>query len=174
MKNTISTFLVLFLAVQAGQTQEVVVSPALKQKVKKAAMELHVYEPNPMDPLSLNATMVWSEDKSQVAVIMKALLLDGWHIYAHVPSTQPYIASELQLELPEGVSAIGTWETPSYEAYDNAIYVYSGELIFVRYCSVKNNKEISLIKTGLYYQSCDLYKCFPPKTKTKDLKLITD
>jgi hypothetical protein len=32
---------------------------------------------------------------------MKVSVEDEWHIYAYVPKTQPYITSELQLELPK-------------------------------------------------------------------------
>ena len=161
----------LFLVLQFGWAQPTKVLPTLNQKVEKAALNLSTNETNPMDPLSLNATIVWSEDKTQLAVVMKANLEDEWHIYAYVPKTQPYITSELQLELPKGIKAINDWEKPYSEPYDDGVYVYHGELIFVQYCSVGSYSNEAMITCGLYYQTCDLYKCFPPETKTKDLNL---
>ena len=160
----------LFVA-QLGWSQDSKVSPELMQKVKRASARLLIPEPNDMDPVTLNATLVWSADKSQLAVVMKVDVLTTWHIYAHVPRTQPYIASELELDLCKGVSPIGSWEKPSSKPYDEGIYVYDGELIFVQYCSVASSARSGKISCGLYYQTCDVNKCFPPQTKSKQLSL---
>ena len=171
MKKNIALILVTLIAVQFGWSQNSKVLPELKAKITTAASELEIFEPSNLDPVSLNGTIVWSADKSQFAIIMKANILETWHIYAYVPSTQPFISSELNLELPEGVTKIGGWEKPNFEPYQDGIYVYKGELVFVQYCLVDKGVRAHPISCGLYYQSCDPFKCFPPKTKTLDLKM---
>lgn len=171
MKNIVRVFVLLFV-VQFGWSQTTKILPSLKQKVEKTAMELATDETNPMDPVAVNAKLVWSEDKTQLAVIMKASIEDQWHIYAHVPETQPYIVSELLLELPKGINAIDDWELPHSSPYNDGIYIYEGALVFVQYCSVGKFDEQGKITSGLYYQTCDRYKCFPPETKTKDLSML--
>ncbi|TGV04883.1 protein-disulfide reductase DsbD domain-containing protein [Flavivirga rizhaonensis] len=168
MKNFIY---ILFLLAQLSGAQTTKIVPTLKLKAEKVATELTTNETNHMDPVSVNATLVWSQNKTQIAVVMKVSVEDQWHIYAYVPKTQPYITSELQLELPKGISAIGEWEKPYSEPYDNGVYVYHDTLVFVQYCSVADYEKASKINCGLYYQTCDKYKCFPPETKTKSLKL---
>lgn len=171
MNRTIYTFLAFCLFVQLSWSQSTKVASDLKEKIEKASIELKTSLTNYMDPVSINATLVWSDNKKQLAVVMKASIEDQWHIYAYVPETQPYITSKLKLELPKGITAIGDWELPYSEPYDDGIYVYHGTPVFVRYCSVENYAMASTIKCGLYYQTCDLRKCFPPETKSKTLKL---
>ena len=67
-------FALTFLVVFAGQSQEV--SKELKQEVEKASILLESFQPTEIDPVSLNAVLVWSEDKTQLAVVMKANVLD--------------------------------------------------------------------------------------------------
>jgi len=162
-------FLVCFTSVVWSQTPQV--SPELKQKVQVAASKLTTTETHAMDPVAVNATLVWSADKTQVAVVMKGAIEVGWHIYAYVPETEPYIATDLRLELPKGVSALGDWVLPTSKPYENGIYVYEDEVLFVQYCTVDTTIGNVSIKSGLYYQTCDIHKCFPPTTKSIELKL---
>ena len=171
MKKKLALILIALIAVQFGWTQDSKVLPELKAKIASVASELEILEPTKLDPVSLNGTIVWSADKSQLAIIMKANILETWHIYAYVPTTQPFIASELRLEIPEGITKIGEWEKPNFEPYQDGIYIYKGELIFVQYCLVDKEVGAHPISCGLYYQSCDPFKCFPPNSKTLDLKI---
>lgn len=166
-----SFLVVLFLTMQFGWAQKKDIAQDLISKVEQVSNDIKVGAPNPMDPLALNATIVWSNDKSQLAVVIKATLLEGWHIYAYVPETQPYINTELRLELPKGISSIGDWEMPYNTPYEKGIYVYEETLVFVQYCTVNSFNEEAIISAGLYYQTCDQHKCFPPTTKTKRLSL---
>ncbi|MCK0131651.1 protein-disulfide reductase DsbD N-terminal domain-containing protein [Flavobacteriaceae bacterium F08102] len=170
--NNMYSFLVCFLVfVSSGWAQSIEVSPELKQKIEKAGANLHLDKTHAMDPVAVNATLVWSDDKSQVAVVMKASVEIGWHIYAYVPETAPYITTELKLELPKGVTAIGEWKTPKSKPYDEGIYVYEDEVVFVQYCTVDAFANEAKITSGMYYQTCDIHKCFPPVTKSIDLPL---
>ncbi len=170
MKNSICMILLL-LTVQFGWSQKIEILPGLIEKVETVSNELHIDDPNPMNPLALNATIVWSDDRTQLAIVMKAILLEQWHIYAYVPDTQPYIESEVRLELPDGIVPIKDWEEPNSIPYDDGIYIYEDECIFVQYCSVNSFKKGDKIISELYYQTCDIHKCFPPETKTISMTL---
>ena len=171
MNKTLIVFLFFISVVNFGWAQKSTVLPGFKQNVEAFANKLEAFECNELDPLSLNASIVWSKDKSQLAIVMKANLLYGWHIYAYVPKTQPYITSELELELPKGITPIGDWIKPLDEAYDGGVYIYHGQLIFIQYCTVNSYNNGDTITSGLYYQTCDLNKCYPPETKSRVLKL---
>ncbi|WP_405291757.1 hypothetical protein [Algibacter sp. Ld11] len=163
--------ILLFITSGIGWAQKTEILPDLINKVELASNTLEEAKPNHMDPLALKATLVWSEDKSQLAIIMKATLLEGWHIYAYVPETQPYIATDMRLILPKGITKIKDWENPYSTPYENGIYIYEGSIVFVQYCSVNSFNKDDVITSGLYYQTCDIRKCFPPETKTISLVL---
>lgn len=171
MKKSIYITLILFFTIQLGWAQKTEILPDLKKKVEITSENMRAFECNELDPLSLNATLVWSNDKTQLAVIMKTNLLYGWHIYSYVPKSQPYVGTEFKLELPKGISKIGKLIKPLDEAYDDGVFIYNGQQVFVQYCSVKNFKKGDIIKSGLFYQTCDLNKCYPPETKTRKLVL---
>ena len=106
MKKYTLTIIVMFLLIQTGWSQKEMVLPGLKQKVESIKTNLKALECNELDPLSLNATIVWSDDKSQLAILMKANLLPGWHIYAYVPAEQLHNGVEdIRKELNEDLDA---------------------------------------------------------------------
>jgi hypothetical protein len=113
----IHIFFCFLFIIQSGYSQEIT-KDDLRKKVKEAASGLTVPAPDPLSPVSVNATSVWSNDKKQLAVIMKAEVLDNWHIYAYVPSGQPYIETELKLTTPEGLTPLEKWETPIPYPYE--------------------------------------------------------
>lgn len=146
----------------SGFSQEKI-KDALRKKAHEAAAGLHVPSPDLRSPVLLNTTTIWSDDKKQLAVIMKAEILHGWHIYAYVPVGEPYIVSELRLTAPDGVEPIEKWEMPTSVPYADGIFVYKGSLLFIRYFSVKKAIENKTLEVGLYYQTCDISQCLPPE-----------
>ena len=161
----IKVFPVLFcflFAIQPGVAQQKATDD-LRKKAQQAAAGLRVPAPDLLSPVKLNARAVWSDNKKQLAVIMKVEVLDSWHIYAYVPTDQPYIVSELRLSPPDGLTPLEKWETPILYSYGDGIYVYKGSLLFVRYFSVKKAVEKKTMEVGLYYQTCDISQCFPPE-----------
>jgi len=145
---------------------------SLELKVAVAKQKLNTSSPTRLDPLALNAKLVWSDNNDQLAIVMKVSLLTDWHVYSSVSRKSPFIATEIKLALPEeGLMPLGEWEKPYAESYNEQASVYRGdELFFVRYYGVARNLRLDgKLKCGLYYQACDPYKCFPPKTKMVDL-----
>ncbi|SFW19376.1 hypothetical protein SAMN02927921_00470 [Sinomicrobium oceani] len=97
---------VMLMCCSATIAQTAVVAD-LAAKVEETSQEMYVEDPVLQDPVSLNAALVWSNDKKQLAVVMKVRVLEGWHIYAYVPDSQPYLTAELKLSAPDGVTPIG-------------------------------------------------------------------
>lgn len=161
--------LLLALAVKSyGQKQP---EAAFAKKVEKAALAFKLKDPIVSDPVSVDARLVWNESKNQLAVVVKAKLFPGWHIYAYVPSTQPYIQYKMVLDLPKGVTPLSEWNKPNSYPHEDNIFVYKGQIIFTRYFSVKDLGSGAKITAGLYYQTCDIRQCLPPNTKVKELKI---
>ncbi|HEU0125093.1 protein-disulfide reductase DsbD domain-containing protein [Flavobacterium sp.] len=144
---------------------------AFIKKVEKTAGVFKIKDPVVSDPVSVDAQLIWNKSKTQLAVIVKAKVFEGWRIYAYVPPTQPYIQYQMVLELPKGVTALEDWLKPKPYPYEDNIFIYKGELTFIRYFSVKDLEANAKIKAGLFYQTCDIKQCLPPNTKSKELKL---
>lgn len=136
---------------------------SLDTKIVAAVAGLHCALPDQERPVQINAAVV--AEKDSLAVIIKTSLAPGWHIYDYVPSTLPYIPIEYVLRLPEGIRAVGEWKKtasgPSMN--DRGVLIYENEAVFIRkVVKLPGAKANGLIKTGLYYQACDLNQCLPP------------
>lgn len=170
MKNFFN--MVIFLLISANiSAQNKNVAPDLESDVQKAAGSLQVEEPNLRDPVALNAAIIFGKDKKQFAVILKVKVLRNWHIYAYVPDSQPYIQTELKLSAPEGVTELGDWHKPAAYPSSDGVFVYEGNMVFVRYFSVEKLGTEKELNVGLFYQTCDLQQCLAPNTKMKKLLL---
>lgn len=167
----LAPFLFFYCFIVLSTIAQEKIAKGLKDKVAIESEKLTTYATNELDPVSVNSKVVWSDNRKQLAVVVKATMLDGWHIYAYVPKTQPYISTKLELDLPKGITPIGDWEKPFSIPYDDGVYIYQDEVIFIRYCKVEKYDKNTEISSGLYYQTCDDYKCLTPETKTKNLKL---
>ena len=116
----------------------------------------------------MNAELIYSEDQSQCAIVMRVNLYTDWNIYSSVTKSSPSRESELILELPENsLIELRDWEVPETEEYNNNCSDYIGEeLHFVKYFKIVDKSKLSnSLICGLYYQACDPYKCIPPQTK---------
>ena len=140
------------------------------RKIADAAKKLSCAEPDEQSPVNLNAALI--DEKDSVAIIVKVRMAPGWHIYGFVPSNLPYIAIDHILELPENLRAVGAWvkSKASSSADDPGVLIYENEALFM-HKAVKapgDKKEIT-IRTGLYYQTCNLQQCLPPVEKIFEL-----
>ncbi|MCK0131244.1 hypothetical protein MWU59_06960 [Flavobacteriaceae bacterium F08102] len=163
--------LLLFIGISINGIAQDEIHDDLLKKVALDSIQWDLTAPKLSDPVSVETTVVYSDDKSQIAVITKADILKDWHIYAIVPPSQPYIESDLQIELPDGLRAISTDETPAPYPYVDDIYVYKNRIRFVKYYALTPMAKGKNLKVGLYYQTCDINQCLPPKTKESTFKL---
>ncbi|PKQ63904.1 hypothetical protein BZG02_07795 [Labilibaculum filiforme] len=173
MKNALRLF-VLIIYLYGGNNaiaQIDKIDSDLEMMVEMEQMDLVTSKPTAMDPLSYNAKVVWSENKDQLAIVLKADLLNNWQIYAYASDASAYITTEIRFEAPKGLEPIGDWQKPIAKPYSEGVEIFKGEIFFVRYYKVVDGvKFVKPIKCGLYYQACDPNQCFPPKTKTVDLQ----
>jgi DsbC/DsbD-like thiol-disulfide interchange protein len=125
-------------------------------------------------PVSVNSVLVKDTNSDFMAVVIKARIAEGWHIYSSVPATHHYIVTELTLELPMGVEKIGEWLNPlsKESTKEKGVYIYENQVVFIHYLKTKEgvNMEGS-IKAGIDYQCCDSSMCNPPQTKLFKLSI---
>ena len=172
MKNLIITVLLCFSMPVIAQ--DVAIDQGLEETVFEKYDALEMGSPTRQDPLAMNAAVVWSTKKDQLAVVMKVNLLEKWHIYAYAEENTPFIMSKIICELPKGIMPIGEWVKSESEASTDGLHIYEGELFFIRFYQVKDDSLIGKgteFKCGLYYQTCDPNQCLPPSTKIKVLRL---
>ncbi len=140
-------------------------------KIAEASGQLKCDAPDERNPVSLNAVLV--TEKDSIAVIVKAVMAPGWHIYAYVPSTLPYIQMDPVLKLPATVKKAGDWmkTRPTASANDRGVLIYENEAVLVQKAvKAPGTPAGGIINTGLYYQTCNLRQCLPPLEKTFDLR----
>ncbi|MCL5247203.1 hypothetical protein M4I21_15380 [Cellulophaga sp. 20_2_10] len=157
--------LLLLLTVQLKAQK---VDATLELLVSIAEKDLVTQDPTVQDPVTVNAKLVWAESKKQLAVVIKASIFTDWHIYSKVTKGSPFIPTTIEVKFPEGaLLPIGEWEKPFDEEFNESSSIYVGdELFFIRYYNVKDAVKIQgEFRAGLYYQACDPFQCFPPKTK---------
>lgn len=156
---------VLFSSISAAAQSK------LDVKIRETVKHIVCPQPDEREPVTLNAQSVNEGDS--IAVIVKVSLAPGWHIYAYVPPASPYIVIDQVLRLPENVRSVGDWKKsePETTSDDPGVLIYKDEAVFIhKAVKLRNAKGEGLIKAGLYYQTCNLRQCLPPKEKTFELK----
>ncbi|WP_298367469.1 protein-disulfide reductase DsbD domain-containing protein [uncultured Lutibacter sp.] len=130
--------------------------------------------PNHMNPVSVGATILDGKLAGEKTVLIKTNIMNGYHIYAYVPSGEAYINSEIGIDLIKGVELVGNWEKSAPQTYPGKshLLIYKNENTFKH--KIKVGKEVvkgTKIKCWIYYQCCDARICFPPKKKEIELTL---
>ncbi|MCV6606435.1 MAG: protein-disulfide reductase DsbD N-terminal domain-containing protein [Porticoccaceae bacterium] len=145
----------------------------------EAVAALVVAEPTSRAPLQINATLVpmSASPGDTVVAVVKVRLMAGWHIYAQVPASEPFIQTQWLLELEDGLAAVDEWSGPAAQAYaaNPEIEIHKGsesELVFFRELVVTENAADNVaVSAGLRFQACDPNICLPPKKSVVDLML---
>lgn len=142
----------------------------LDVKITEAAKRISCAQPDESNPVTLNAQSVSEGDS--IAVIVKVSMAPGWHIYAYVPATLPYIAIDQILSLPQDLKPVGDWQKtePESSSDDPGVLIYEHEAIFIHKMVKLSKVKAGIIRAGLYYQTCNLRQCLPPKEDSVQLK----
>jgi hypothetical protein len=129
--------------------------------------------PTSADPVVIAARLEDSPDKSKRQLVVDADILKGWHIYAYVSKENPFIQTEMLLDLPEGATSDKDWQSTAGLPFpgNDGIFVYEGKVRFTVNVDCTQVRPGATIKCGLYYQVCDNTKCFPPKKKFVEIKI---
>jgi hypothetical protein len=167
----ILTILIYCLTLTYPVKAQTVSSPFDKQ-VAKGIKELNCPMPDERDPVTINAVLIKETATGKMAVVIKALIAPGWHLYSFVPSDKPYITTECLMKLPPGITAVGGWEKtrPLVSGTDRGVLIWEREVIFVQRLKSEKKDTKGIIQTGLSYQTCDLRQCLPPTEKSFDLE----
>ncbi len=145
-----------------------------KEFVQKAINEVRLAKPTHENPVSVTAAIVPSECGNGKSVLIKTSIMEGYHIYAYVPSGEAYIVTTYGVELPDGVELSGKWKKSSPTPYPGKpnLLTYKTESEFKHALNIGNNiPEDAKIKIWFRYQCCDANICFPPQKKEFELEL---
>ncbi|SFW27469.1 Disulphide bond corrector protein DsbC [Cellulophaga fucicola] len=141
---------------------------AVQSQGKENKIVIPLEEPTMLDPVSVGAMLLDTDDSLVKTVVLRAQILEGFHIYAYVSPKDPYINSKIGIELPEGVVNVGEMKKPSPEAYPGKkdLFVYVGEVDFKQNIALsREDIKGSTVTCWIYYQSCDVNMCLPPIKK---------
>jgi len=119
------------------------------------------------DPVAVSAKL------ENGRLIVDADILKGWHIYAYVSKDNPFIQTEMLLDLPEGAVSDKQWQSSAGLPLEGTegVFVYEGKVRFSVPVDCGKVKPGATLRCGIYYQACDKTKCFPPKKKTVDVRI---
>ena len=101
-------------------------------------------------------------------IVVRLKIHPGYHIYAYVAESDPFVTTQVELQLPEGCTIVGKPKLPSAKSYNKqGTTVYEDEAIFRYEISGSGQGEA---KCTVSYQCCDAHICFPPIEK--ELKVM--
>jgi len=149
------------------------VSTPFEKKLVKAVKELNCPSPDQRDPVGVNAILVKENATGKMAVVLKAVIAPGWHLYSFVPADQPYITTQCTLKLPPGITAVGEWEKTSAQpsGTDRGVWIWEREVVFIQRLRWEKKEANGIIQTGFSYQTCDLRQCLPPAERSFNLNI---
>lgn len=106
------------------------------------------------------AMKVENADNGNKVVCIHMKIHPGYHTYAQVASTDPYIPTTLSLTLPEGWEEVNPLQLPSFKRFNEAgTSVYEDTVVFRQ--EIKGSGK-GMVQCTLNYQCCDAHICFPP------------
>jgi len=119
------------------------------------------------DPVSVSARL------ENGRLVVDADILKGWHIYAYVSKENPFIQTEMLLDLPEGGVSDKQWQSSAGLPLEGTegVFVYEGKARFSVAVDCSKVKPGAVLRCGIYYQVCDNTKCFPPRKKMVEIKI---
>lgn len=145
-----------------------------------AGNDYHIRDSKPVAKLPETAATT-DENPVQVAVsvsdevngkrelVIRIKIRDGYHIYAQVAGSDPFIPTKINIDLPDGYQTVGKLQRPSFKSYnENGTTIYEDEAVFRQEISGKGKGEVSCT---VGYQCCDTHICMPPTEKKCVVKL---
>lgn len=116
----------------------------------------------PANPVLVEGKLNDTDDGEKELVIM-IKVHPGYHIYANVAKTDPFIPTDFKLELPAGLTKDGQMKLPPVKSLaGGATTVYDGECVFRQRLS---GNGVGKVRCTVSYQCCDNTICLPPAEK---------
>ncbi|MBD1366592.1 hypothetical protein IDJ77_22450 [Mucilaginibacter sp. ZT4R22] len=157
-------FLTFFCVLQVGFLTAQTAENSFDKRIARGADSLACEVPDEERPVMLNAKLISDYGGDSVAVIIKACMAPGWHLYAYIPENMPYILTECLLESDANAKPVGAWikSAPQASTTDKGVLIYEDVAVFTRKLKKTSKLIRGKISTGLYYQTCNLQQCLPP------------
>jgi len=93
-------------------------------------------------------------------IVIKLRIHTGYHIYAFVADSDPYIVTDMMIDLPKGYKKTGELKKPSFNYYNKGgTTIYTDEVMFIQAIS---GSGAGVATCTISYQCCDPHICFPP------------
>ena len=138
------------------------------REVKASSDNIRTEDTDEMNPVSV-AAGIENGANGLKKVVVKMKIHPGYHIYANVAKSDPFIATKVSVELPAGYKPAGDLQKPSFKAYnDNGTTIYEDEITFIQ--EIEGTGAASVSCT-VNYQCCDAHICMPPATKVFTLSV---
>lgn len=135
---------------------------------RQAAKQVPAGETNDRKPVAITAGVTVAQDGSRVLNI-KTVIHPGYHIYDKVAKGDPFIATKVEVTLPDGCMAVGELVRPQGSYYtSNGTTVYKDTVVFSQKFTGDAKGEV---KCKVTYQCCDPTICFPPVEKELSVAL---
>jgi len=150
-------FLVLLLSVFYSSNSY---SQELSEKaLKKAYDEIKTGETDHQNAVSV-ATEIVDKGNNKKEIVVKFKVHPEYHIYAFVADEDPYVQTEIKIELPAGYTKTGDLKKPSFKFFsESGTTIYEDEVMFTQEITGNGQGEATC---SITYQCCDAHKCFPP------------
>ncbi|MBV4360401.1 protein-disulfide reductase DsbD domain-containing protein [Pinibacter aurantiacus] len=140
-----------------------------KKLQSKSYSQVKTGQTSDVEPVSIAAGIV-DKDASEKQVVVKMKIHPGYHIYAFVSQTDPYIETKVNVSVPVGYSLSAEMKKPSFKYFnDSGTTIYDDEVMFVQ--DIKGEGKADLTCT-VSYQCCDDHICFPPVEKEYKLQVL--
>lgn len=119
------------------------------------------------NPVALKAEVVDAPDGCKDVVITMTVH-DGFHTYATLAEDDPFIPTEVTIELPKGYEKVGDLRLPSPAPSATATTYYTGTGSFTQRIKGAGN---GTVVCKVRYQACDETMCMPPVTKELNVNI---
>ena len=127
-----------------------------QKKTAPAAAQLATDAKNPVQA----ALSIENAANGNRIAVLRVKVHPGYHIYATVGKTDPFVPTEVSFSLPVTWETVGDLQIPSFEGYNSTgTTIYEGDLVFRQ--ELKGNG-IDTVHCTVSYQCCDAHICFPP------------
>ncbi|WEK37522.1 MAG: protein-disulfide reductase DsbD family protein [Candidatus Pseudobacter hemicellulosilyticus] len=140
-------------------------------KKKEQSVTLNKIEPGDTDHNNAVRLAAGVVDKGNDVkqIVVKFSIHPGYHLYAYVSDLDPFIPTELSIQLPAGYTARGKLVKPSFKYYnESGTTIYTDEITFTQDITGSGAGEAVCLVS---YQCCDDHICFPP-VKDEPYKVV--
>lgn len=124
-------------------------------------------ETDDRNPVALSASIVTSAD-GQKEIVIRMKIHQGYHTYLSVSEKDPFIPTEISIELPKGMNKVGSLILPSFGMMATGTTIFEGDCLF-RQKIAGNAKGNATVKVS--YQCCNDKVCLVPAEKVMEVEL---